>query len=368
MNPFRAEFKKFTLKFIKPMGTSRGVLHDHEVYILALIDQRNPRRFGLGECSPLPGLSIDHRPEFEEKLQDVCDLLNGDVAPQEIDLRDWPAIRFGLETALIDFSAGGHRILFLSDFTRGYQSIPINGLVVMADYETMRQQAFAKIAAGFTCIKIKIGAIGFENECRLLREIRQQHSPKKITLRLDANGAFNPGEAFEKLKLLSQFGIHSLEQPIQAGQWDEMARVCAASPIPIALDEELIDCHTIAEKRNLLRAIRPQYLILKPTLLGGFAACEEWIKLADEHGVGYWVTSALESNIGLNAIAQWTATLPVIRESGSTSRTMPQGLGTGQLYRANFPAPLHLSNGQLTYADRGDRIIRLDDLELVERV
>lgn len=359
MNLFRAEFKKFTLKFIKPMGTSRGVLHDHRVYILALIDKRNPQRFGLGECSPLPRLSIDHRPEFEEKLQDVCDLLNGEVAPQEIDLRDWPAIRFGLEAALIDFNSGGHRIFFLSDFTRGHKAIPINGLVVMADFETMRQQAFAKIAAGFTCIKIKIGAIGFENECRLLREIREQFPPAKIELRLDANGAFSPGEALDKLQILSQFGIHSLEQPIKPGQWQEMAKLCADSALPIALDEELIDCHTIAEKRNLLRAIRPHYLILKPTLLGGFAACEEWIKLAEDHGIGYWVTSALESNIGLNAIAQWTATLPI---------SIPQGLGTGQLYHANFPAPLNVANGQLHYSDhRGGRLLRLADLELVER-
>lgn len=358
MNAFRAEFKKFNLKFVRPMGTSRGVLHERCVYILCLIDKSNPQRFGLGECSPLPQLSIDARPEFEEKLQDVCRLLNDVAAPHEIDLRDWPAIRFGLEAALIDFKSGGHRLLFLTDFTRGLQAIPINGLVVMADYETMLQLAFAKIADGFTCIKIKIGALDFENECRLLREIRKQHPPERITLRLDANGAFSPGEAFEKLQLLNQFGIHSLEQPIKAGQWQEMARLCAASPIPIALDEELIDCHTIAEKRKLLRAIRPPYLVLKPTLLGGFAACEEWIKLADEQGIGYWVTSALESNVGLNAISQWTATLPV---------TMPQGLGTGQLYHANFSAPLRVSAGRLTYSDQGgERMRRLADLELRE--
>ena len=358
MNPFRAEFKEFSLQFIRPMGTSRGVMHDHQIHILGLIGKRNPQRIGLGECSPLPGLSVDARPEFVEKLRDVCDLLNESTAPQEIDLRDWPAIRCGLETALIDFNSGGHRLLFLTDFTRGFQIIPINGLVVMADFETMRQQVFAKIAAGFTCIKIKVGTLDFEAECALLREIRAHHPPENITLRLDANGAFSPGEAIKKLQVLHHFGVHSLEQPIQAGQWEEMARVCAASPIPIALDEELIDCHTSAEKAKLLRTIHPHYLILKPTLLGGFAACQEWIALAEESGIGYWVTSALESSIGLNAISQWAATLGI---------AVPQGLGTGQLYRANFPAPLHVSNGQLAYSDRGaERINQLADLRLRE--
>jgi len=358
VNTYRSEFKKFTLKFIKPMGTSRGKLQDRQVYILCLIDRRNPQRFGLGECSPLPGLSPDARPDFEEKLRDICDLLNAGTAHDEIDLRDWPAIRFGLESALIDLNSGGHRLLFLTNFTRGLQTIPINGLVVMADYETMLQQAFAKIAGGFTCIKIKVGAMDFETECRLLREIRKYHPPEKITLRLDANGAFTTGEAQEKLQRLSGFRVHSLEQPIKAGQWDEMAKVCATSPIPIALDEELIDCHTPAEKAKLLRAIQPHFLILKPTLLGGFAACREWMALAEESKIGYWVTSALESNIGHNVISQWTATLNV---------AVPQGLGTGQLYRANFPASLQVNNGRLMYsAQGGARITRLTDLELRE--
>jgi o-succinylbenzoate synthase len=358
VNPFRAEFKKYTLRFVKPMGTSRGVLYDHHVHVLFLVDRKNPARFGLGECSPLPGLSIDARPEFAEKLTDVCTLLNTISAPHEMDLRDSPAIRFGLETALLDYNSGGHRLLSLSDFTCGRKSVPINGLVVMADYETMLQQAFTKIAAGFTCIKIKIGALDFDAELRLLREIRKHRASKKVSLRLDANGAFSPIEALDKLNALTPLEIDSLEQPIKAGQWPEMAKLCAASPIPIALDEELIDCHTSAEKKHLLRAIRPQYLILKPTLLGGFAACEEWMKLADEHGIGYWVTSALESNLGLNAISQWAATLPITR---------PQGLGTGQLYRANFPSPLFVESGQLKYSDsNGQRIVRLADLQLRE--
>ncbi|MFQ5639423.1 MAG: o-succinylbenzoate synthase [bacterium] len=338
MNPFRADFKQFTLEFIHPMGTSRGVLHERDTFIITLSSDPEHGQVGLGECAPLPGLSIDARPGFANKLQDVCDELNSGYHPSDLNLIEWPAIRFGLESALLDFERGGVRVLFDSDFTQGRKSIPINGLIVMADVETMLQQAFHKIEAGFDCIKIKVGALDFEAECALLQEIRKRCPAEQIQLRLDANGAFEADTALEKLRRLHEFTIHSIEQPMKAGQTDKMAELCKKSPIPIALDEELIGVRSESVKKELLRAIQPQYIILKPTLVGGLQASEEWISLADNANIGYWITSALESNIGLNAISQWTSTLPV---------ALQQGLGTGRLFVTNFRSPLKVENGRL---------------------
>lgn len=357
MNPLRAEFKKFTLKFVQPVGTSRGVLLNHEVYILALIDERNRDRIGLGECAPLAGLSLDDRSNFAEKLKEVCDAINTGTLPENLELADWPAIRFGLEAARLDFQNRGRRVLFDSEFTRGQRTVLINGLVAMSDVGAMLQQALAKIAAGFDCIKIKIGALNFEAECELLKEIRKRYPASKIQLRLDANGAFAADEALDKIMKLSAFVIHSIEQPIQRRQWQHMTRLCQRSPIPIALDEELIGVPSVAEKQEMLKAIRPQFIVLKPTLLGGLAAAQEWIAVAERLNIGYWVTSALESNIGLNIISQWTATMPM---------NLHQGLGTGQLYAANFPSPLRVVNGQLAYSSQASwqPITSLLDLKL----
>lgn len=340
MNPLRADFKKFTLEFIQPMGTSRGILYERMIYILSLADSSNRERIGLGECAPLPGLSRDDRPDFSEKLNDVCEEINAGVHPAGINLIDWPSLRFGLESALLDLESGGKRLLFITDFTAGREAIPTNGLVVMADVETMLRQAYEKINLGFRCIKIKIGAHDFDAECELLSEIRKRYAPEEIELRLDANGAFEPQDALEKLRKLAEYHIHSLEQPIKPGQRRDMADISKKSPIPIALDEELIAIKSPVEKRRLLETVKPKYIILKPTLVGGLSAAVEWIDLARECGIGYWVTSALESNIGLNIISQWTSTL---------APQIPQGLGTGQLYRANFTSPLTIADGKLHY-------------------
>lgn len=319
------------------MGTSRGILYDRVTYILSL---GNAERMGLGECAPLPGLSPDDRSDFSEKLKQVCEQVNSGVHPSNLDLIDWPSIQFGLESALLDLESGGKQLLFITNFTAGKQSIPTNGLVVMADIETLLRQAFEKISLGFKCIKIKIGAYDFDAECKLLSEIRKRYSPAEIELRLDANGAYEPHEALDKLQKLAEYHVHSLEQPIKSGQWLKLSDICSKSPIPIALDEELIGIKTPEEKRRLLKTVKPKYIILKPTLVGGLSSAMDWIGIAKEFNIGYWVTSALESNIGLNIISQWTSTLvPQI----------PQGLGTGQLFRANFASPLKIADGHLYY-------------------
>ncbi len=359
MNHFRAEFKKFTLNFIKPMGTSRGVLYDRDIYILGLTYREAEGRIGFGECAPLKGLSVDDKPDFQNKLTEICGLLNNGALPSDLDLIDWPAIRFGLETALLDLQNGGKRCIFDTKFYRGLQSIPINGLVVMSDKEDMLNQAFRKIKHGFICIKIKIGALDFDDECAVLAEIKKTFPASQIQVRLDANGAFDAGTALDKLECLSEYGIHSIEQPTKPGQWQEMAKLCVQSPIPIALDEELIGCTDRAEKIEMLQAIQPQFIILKPTLLGGIGACCEWINIADSLNIEYWITSALESNIGLNIISQWTATLPI---------KMHQGLGTGQLFTENFRSPLRIINGKLIHAfkNKSEPIKSFVDLKLSE--
>jgi L-alanine-DL-glutamate epimerase-like enolase superfamily enzyme len=336
----KASWFKYKLIFELPAGTSRGIMHEKDTWFLHIWDEQHPEIVGIGECSLLKELSFDDRPDYEEQLAWLCKHINDDPLYLKKNLVDWPSIRFGLETALADLKGGGTRILFPSAFTMGEKAIPINGLVWMGDKDFMLKQIEEKLKQGYTAIKLKVGAIDFESECALLGYIRKEYDQSKISIRLDANGAFSAEDVFQKLKTLSQYQIHSIEQPVAAGQPELMGEVCLKSPIPIALDEELIGIHSMDIKRQLLETLRPQYIILKPSLLGGFAACNEWISLAAEMNIGWWVTSALESNIGLNAIVQWTATL---------GNLLPQGLGTGSLYLNNIPAPLKVKNGFLHY-------------------
>lgn len=333
----RASFINQQLQFRFPVGTSRGVLL-HKPSTFLILENYGFR--GIGECSTIPNLSIDPQETYYSKIEEVCQLLNEGVSPETFDLSAYPSISFGLETALLDLKAKGSKILFQSTFSEGKTGIPINGLVWMGDKDFMQKQIREKIVAGYRCIKLKVGAIDFETELELLSGIRQEFSPDDIEIRVDANGAFKPAEALEKLEKLAAFHIHSIEQPIRQGQLDAMAELCQQSPIPIVLDEELIGVKP-TDKESVIEIIKPAYIILKPSLIGGFSESEEWIRLAEKHNVGWWVTSALEANIGLNAIAQWTSTL---------NSTMPQGLGTGQLYHNNIPSPLTIENAQLFYS------------------
>jgi o-succinylbenzoate synthase len=336
----RASFIPLKLVFKRPAGTSRGVLQTKESWFIIVQQEADMSLAGLGECSLIPGLSPDDRDNFEQELQRVCSQIND--YKQWINTRGciYPAIRFGLETALEDLSNGGNRVFGQNDFTAGHKGIPINGLIWMGEPDFMKQQIREKLEAGFNCIKIKIGAIDFEQELELLRLIRHEYGPDTIEIRVDANGAFSPEDALEKLKRLSEFRLHSIEQPIRQGQTEAMARLCAESPVPVALDEELIGLNDPVSRRKMLNDIRPQFVIFKPSLIGGLSATAAWAMLADSMKIEWWVTSALESNIGLNALAQWT-----YLHAG----LMPQGLGTGQLYTNNIPSPLVMENGQLFY-------------------
>ncbi|NEW81507.1 MAG: o-succinylbenzoate synthase [Mariniphaga sp.] len=332
----KARFKKYILNFKQPSGTSRGVYTTREVWFLFLTNGINT---GIGECAPLPNLSIESPEKMSAKLQQVCDNID-DFTRFPEELQNWPSIRFGLETALLDLQNGGQQILFPSAFTRGEQGIPINGLIWMGTPEFMNQQIRTKLDVGFRCIKMKIGAIDFETEFSLLKEIRKEFSAEEITLRVDANGAYSYETALENLKRLSDLQIHSIEQPIKAGQLDEMAVLCEKSLVPIGLDEELIGIFDPSKMQMLIETIQPAYLILKPSLHGGLAGCENWIKLANQQGIGWWITSALESNIGLNAISQWTFQQNIKVE---------QGLGTGQLFTNNLDSPLQIEGDLLWY-------------------
>jgi len=330
----KAHFKKYTLNFKQPSGTSRGVYTSREVWYLFLTEGSIT---AIGECAPLPNLSIESPKEMSTKLLQVCEeIAYFRYFPEE--LNHWPSIRFGLETALLDLKNGGQQLLYPSTFTRGEKGIPINGLIWMGTRDFMKQQIRTKLDAGFRCIKMKIGAIDFDTEFNLLKEIRKEFSAQDITLRVDANGAYSYYTALENLKRLSDLQIHSIEQPIKAGQWEDMARLCEQSPISIGLDEELIGIFNQKEQIQIAEQIHPAYFILKPSLHGGLAGCEKWIELAKEHHIGWWVTSALESNIGLNAIAQWTFLQNNITE---------QGLGTGQLFTNNIDSPLQIEGDRL---------------------
>ena len=328
------------LHFRQPAGTSRGIYTTRKVWYLHLTSPDFPGRVGIGECAPLPALSCDDLPDYEVILAKACRRLEERQGRLDVDsLCDYPSILFGLETAIWHFFAGSWA---LSDtaFSRGEVGIPINGLIWMGDFDHMLSQIEKKMEAGFRCVKLKIGAIDFEKELELLAHIRRHFTPEQIELRVDANGAFTPTDALDKLQRLSEFHLHSIEQPIRAGQWKEMSTLCASAPFPIALDEELIGINQRSRKIELLETIRPQYIILKPSLHGGISGSEEWMELAAERGIGSWITSALESNIGLNAIAQWCATL---------QPTLPQGLGTGLLFTDNINYPLHIEGDCLWF-------------------
>ena len=343
----KLSLKKYNLIFKRPAGTSRGVLRTKPSWFFILKDSGTGKT-SVGECGLLPGLSSDDRPGYVEKLNDIVREVNRQQSLEPgINLAEWPSIMFGLEMLKKDYYSDEDKILFETDFTNGLYDIPINGLIWMGEKKFMFDQIKTKIEEGWSCIKMKIGSIDFDEELDLIKYIRSQFNVDDLELRVDANGAFSPENALEKLKKLSEFHIHSIEQPIAAGQIDAMSGLCRDTPIPIALDEELIGINNADDKSNLLKNIRPQYIILKPSLTGGWKASEEWIEIAKKYNTKYWATSALESNIGLNAIAQWTATL---------DKKTVHGLGTGQLYTNNFPSPLNASKGYLSYRKEKDWI------------
>lgn len=331
----KATYHKYDLIFKKPSGTSRGVLTEKETWFITI---ENNGKKGIGECGLLRGLSVDDRPDYEQKLKWVCDNINLGLDKLWMELIEFPSIQFGLEIAFKSLETNNSYELFPSEFTKGKQSIPINGLVWMGTKSNMLDQINQKIDEGFNCIKLKIGAIDFDEELELLHFIRQNFSANKIEIRLDANGAFGLNDALDKLNQLSVYQIHSIEQPIPKGNHEIMKSLCLASPIPIALDEELIG--VFSKKEKLLQTIKPKYIILKPSFIGGFKGTKEWIDLAEKHKIGWWITSALESNVGLNAIAQWTYL---------QKNNMPQGLGTGGLFTNNFDCPLKINDGNLIY-------------------
>ncbi|HEY5918195.1 MAG TPA: o-succinylbenzoate synthase, partial [Chryseolinea sp.] len=332
----KATYTKKTFHFNFDARTSRGQMKDKTSWFINVWDERDQTVVGIGECGPLPGLSIDHRPDFEEKLSTALDRLEhftstdiGEIQLSEIVPQAFPSITFGLETALRDLAHGGKRKIFDNQFNNGMR-IPINGLVWMGDFDFMLQQVEEKILKGFKCIKLKVGGLDFDLECELLARIRRKFSRDHVTLRLDANGAFNAHNVLQRLQVLSQFGIHSIEQPLKSG-FTLTKEVCSESPIPIALDEELIELHTRESKEEMLDRLKPQFIVIKPSLHGGLSGADEWIQLAETRSIRWWITSALESNIGLNAICQFTANYPI---------SMHQGLGTGMIYERNIPSPL----------------------------
>ena len=333
----KATFFKHTLQFKQASGTSRGVLTYKDTWFIEL---ENNALKGIGECGMFKGLSIDDRDDFEETLKWACQNIHLGLDALLGQLVAFPSIQFGLEMAFRSLKQKLPFDLFPSEFTSGQDSIPINGLIWMGESSFMKQQIKDKLEAGFSCIKLKIGALDFDKELALLKSIRDEFDAQTIEIRVDANGAFKPREALEKLKRLSDFNLHSIEQPIKQGQLQEMAQLCLDTPLPIALDEELIGIFSVTNKQVLLQTIKPQYIILKPTLVGGFKGSQEWIDVAESHNIGWWVTSALESNIGLNAIAQWTYTL---------KNNLHQGLGTGGLFTNNIQAPLVVNSGRLFY-------------------
>jgi o-succinylbenzoate synthase len=352
---FHASFHKQLFHFSFDARTSRGSMKEKTSWFIKVWKETKPEVVGTGECGPLPGLSIDYVPELPEIMEkmvftfnsnsqklaltsDVNQLHGNIVSCLGEEINQYPSILFAFETALLDLYHGGEKVVFRNSF-QDRLAIPINGLIWMGGLDFMLQQVELKIRDGFRCLKFKVGGIDFEKECDILRYIRRKYFRERLTIRLDANGAFKPADALDKLKELAKFDIHSIEQPIKPNQ-HEMVEICADSPIPIALDEELIGIHTRTEKEQLLERIRPPYIILKPTLHGGLYGCMEWIQLAENQNIDWWITSALESNIGLNAIAQFTANYAI---------KVPQGLGTGMLYTDNIESPLEVSNGFLKY-------------------
>lgn len=345
----RTDYTRHVFKFNFHARTSRGTMRERASWFVRIWDEANPDVVGIGECGPLPGLSVDDRPDFEtilrQALKSVSSANLQSFFPGNSLIPDvstmvpagFPSIVFGLETALMDLHMGGQQIIFRNDFLTG-KAIPINGLIWMADMDLMLQQIALKIQEGYRCIKMKVGSLNFEKECDILHYVRKKYYREDITLRLDANGSFKNDECLLKLKELSRFTIHSIEQPIKPGQPDFMEEICATSAIPVALDEELIGVESVNQKQRMLKKLKPSYIILKPGLHGGLRSCGEWITLADNNSIGWWMTSALESNVGLNAICQYAAMFPV---------TLPQGLGTGQLYENNIESPLFIQEGKI---------------------
>lgn len=334
----KIDVEERVLHFKQPAGTSRGVYTERRIWLVRMSDGSS---VGIGECAPLPDLSCDALEPYiyNKVLGDFCRQVEqtGEI-PYE-DLRDYPSMLFGLETAMLNLRRGC--LLFDTPFANGKQGIPINGLVWMGSYEEMLQRMEDKLAQGFRCVKLKVGAIDFEHEFDLVKRIRERFSHHEVELRLDANGGFKPEDALYRLELLSQYAIHSIEQPIKQKQWAKMAELCRDAPLPIALDEELIGVNDPENKRQMLRIIKPAYIVLKPSLHGGMMGCREWIDIAREEGIGSWITSALESNVGLNAIAQFCS------EVYGDEITFPQGLGTGQLFTDNIPMPLEIRGDKL---------------------
>jgi o-succinylbenzoate synthase len=345
----KATYHKYILNFKQPSGTSRGVMTHKETWFIII---ENDQKKGIGECGILRGLSCDDRSDYEEKLAWTCANIHLGVDQLWEALIAFPSIQFGVEMAFQSLASENPFLLFPSDFTNGQKSIPINGLIWMGNEAFMKQQIETKLAEGFHCLKLKIGAINFEEELKLLTYIRQNFTPNQVEIRVDANGAFDLTLALDKLNQLAGFKLHSIEQPIQKNNTDSMSELCKTSPIPIALDEELIGVFSFEEKEQLLVKIKPQYIILKPSFVGGFRGTNEWILLAKKHHIKWWITSALESNIGLNTIAQWT----FLKQN-----TMPQGLGTGALYTNNFECQLEVSKGQLWFKKDKEFHFNFDD-------
>ncbi|MDD6357836.1 MAG: o-succinylbenzoate synthase [Bacteroidales bacterium] len=341
---YSLNFIPYTLHFKKPAGTSRGVYTTRKVWYALLTDQENPEHFGVGECAPLPNLSCDDVPGYEAFLAEQSKRIADGGRFFDKSLTDFPSVMFGMETAFLHYNAGSV-CLFDNHFTRQNVGIPINGLIWMSSKEDMLEQIKRKLSAGFKCIKLKIGAIDFDEELSLIKYIRQEYSPADIEIRVDANGAFSADTALEKLKRLSDFSLHSIEQPIRAGQWEQMAALCAETPLPIAFDEELIGANTLDERIKLLDSLKPQYIVLKPSLHGGMRGSQEWIDEARKRQIGWWITSALESNVGLNAIAQFCA---------AQNPQMPQGLGTGMLFTDNIDFPLEIRKDKLWFTGKTD--------------
>ncbi len=346
----QAKALHYTLEFKFPAGTSRGVLKEKRTYFIKIWDSKKPECIGWGECGPLSKLSIDDDENLLEHIEAILKKLEKNNLPKsteaifklafELAGYDLPALRFALETALLDLKNGGQRKIFDNAFFNTSSKIPINGLIWMGHMEAMLLQISDKIIEGFDCIKMKVGSLDFEKEIDILHYIRRKYYTQDIMVRVDANGFFKPEDVMYKLDAMARHKIHSIEQPIQAGQYDLMAQLCAKSPIDIALDEDLIGINTKADKEALLKKIKPQYIIIKPTLIGGIQSSMEWIEIANKLNIGWWITSALESNIGLNAICQLAA---------ETNAINYQGLGTGKLYHNNIDSPLTIEKGHIYY-------------------
>lgn len=349
--PLHIEIVPQQLHFKQPAGTSRGIYTIRNVWYIIATDDNMPH-YGIGECAPLHDLSCDYSTDYESKLRFFCQQTEKSCYIDYDTLKSYPSILFGLETALLHLARQSF-VLYDTPLTRGETGIPINGLVWMGNYDEMLSRLEAKMQAGFRCVKLKIGAIDFKKEIDLIKHIRAHFNRTQIELRVDANCAFGVNDAMSKLEELAQYDIHSIEQPIKTGQWEEMAKLCARTPIPIALDEELIGINETASKINLLNTIKPQYIILKPSLHGGIFGSEEWIQLANNLNIGWWITSALESNIGLNAIAQWAS---------SYNPQIPQGLGTGLLFTDNIDMPIYINGDALFIKKEGFKYYHLNQL------